>query len=287
MRRRSTFNKIICAILAGLLIVELVAVFGISLLKKTVLSKEYIKRELEKVNYYQVTKAEVEDAFKYYVLQSNLDDSCVENLVTAEKVKKDTLLLLEQAYNGKKEEIDIESIKDELNNRIHSKVVNEYNNVVTQSEENDIEELVDVIVENYSNSMDTIKTCFSVVQSINKKLDIITEERVKTSYAIMAGTIALLSIVYIVGSKNKKIVLNKYHAIAFMTVGAMMLITMGVLSIVVKEGQIQLFTKGITLFVIDIIKNIKSTILIFGTLSFMTGFLISLVKNILLRKYLK
>lgn len=287
MKRRTTLNKIICAILTAILIVELFACFGITLVKNTICSREYIENELEKVNYYQVTKNEIEESFKYYVLQSNLDDSCVENLITVEKVKSDTLIELNKYFKNSKEDIQVDSIKQELNNRINTKVENEYKNIMTEQDKKNIAKLVDIIVDNYTDNMKTIGSGFEIIHSISKKLDKIENIHVIIMYVITLVTIILISIVYIFGTKNKKIILNKYHAIAFMTVGLMIIITIIALSITINEEEIQIFTKGITSVIIDAIKSIKASILVFGIVSFGIGLGISILKNVILKKYLR
>lgn len=287
MEKRSGLNRAISAILTAVLIVELIAVFAVSVLKYTIGSKEYIIATLDKVNYYQTTKNEIEDAFKYYVLQSNLDDECVEDIITVEKVKKDTLIVLNKFYDGSKENFEVDSIKEELNKRINEKVENEYNNIVTEDEKKDIEKLVDIIVDNYSNNMETVESCFNATAKIAKVANRIQDKYVKLAYGVTIVTIVLLSVLYISGTKNKKIIFNKYHAIAFMTVGFILIIGSIVLLVFVKEDQIQIFTKGITAVIVEIIKNIKSIIAITGGSLFGAGLLMAIVKSILLRKYIR
>ena len=287
MQRRTKLNRTVSAILMTALIVELITIIGISLIKSTICNKQYILNELEKVNYYNTTKAEIEDAFKYYVLQSNLDNECVENLITVEKVKSDTIIQIERSFSESNNSIEIESIKEELSNRIYEKVKNEYNNIIGEKEKKDIEKLVNIIVENYTNNMETVKTCFGVVHSIIEKTEKITKQHIIILYAITLATIVTISALYIIGTKNKKIILNKYHAIAFMTVGFMFIMIIVAMSIVISEEQIQIFTKGITELIVDVIKNIKSIILAIGIGLSLIGLFISLLKNYLLRKYLK
>lgn len=287
MRRRTSLNIIICIILTAVLIVETIAVIGITIVKETVCNKNYILNQLDKVNYYQITKSEIEDAFKYYVLQSNLDDECVSDLITVEKVKKDTIILLNQCFELSEEKIEVESIKQELNRRIYDKVENEYNNIITESEKNDIETLVNIIVENYTDNMDMINSCFKVLNAISNKLKRISKQHIMMLYGATIVTVLLLSLIYMFGIKKKRIILNKYHAIAFMTVGIMIIIVIIFMSVLIKEDQIQLFTKGITSLIVDTIISIKRIILLLGILLFVFGVGISVLKNILLRKYLR
>ena len=50
MKRRSKFNKIVCAILTLVLVAEIIAVFGVSLVKKTIGDRKFIERELERLS---------------------------------------------------------------------------------------------------------------------------------------------------------------------------------------------------------------------------------------------
>lgn len=287
MKRRTPLNKTLSIILMLVLIVEILAVFFLTLAKNTIFSKEYLLKELDKVGYYQTTKSEVEDAFKYYVLQSNLDDNCVKDLITAERIKKDTLIVFNKCFEGSKVEVVADDIKEELEKRIENKVVNEYNHTMTASEKKDIDKVVDIIVDNYTDNMKTMKSVVDIIASISKKLDIIKKEYIFILLAVTVITFAILSIVYIVGSGNKKMIFNKYHAIAFMTVGAMIIIMMIAFTSVVHENQIQIFTKGITNVIVDIIKNLKNIMWIFGITTFSIGFIMALAKNIIMKKYLR
>lgn len=287
MKRRTTTNKIICIILMLVLIIEVLGIFFITLLKNTILSKDYLLKELDKVGYYLTTKSEIEDAFKYYVLQSNLDDACVTDLITVDRIKKDTNIVFNKSFVGSKEEITVDDIKKELESRIEDKLINEYNHTMTESEKKDINTVVNVIVENYTNNMNTMKSTVDTIASVSKKLDIIKKQYIFILIATTVLTAVMLSVVYIVGSKNKKMIINKYQAIAFMTVGAMVIIAVIAFSSAVHEDQIQIFTKGITNVIIDIIKNIKTIVWIFGITTFSIGLILAIIKNVMMRKYLR
>lgn len=287
MSKRSILNRAICAIITLLLIFELLIVFSITILKQTIGSKEYLLAELDKTNYYAMTKSEIESSFRNYVLQSNLDDDTVKDIVSVEKIKEDTLVIIDNAYDGHKQEIDVKSIKEELSNRIHDKVKNEYNITITASEEKDIQTLVEVIIQNYNDHIDIVNAVISTLASISSKLDMIKNTYLIAGYAAIGITCVILSVIYIIGCKNKKAFINKYQGIAFMTSGTMLVITNIAFGFFIKESEIGLFTKGITALIIDIVQNIRFEVMLFGIILFVIGVFLSIIKNVLIKEYLR
>lgn len=88
----------------------------------TVLSSNYILAKLEKNNYYDEIYNLVESNFEKYIYQSGLDESVIKNVVTKEKIKSDTKIIIENIYENKNTEIDTNEIKNNINNNIENAI---------------------------------------------------------------------------------------------------------------------------------------------------------------------
>ena len=287
MRRRSKFNKIMCSILTILLVIELILGFSVTLIKKTIGDRGFIEKELEKTDFYTNMRAELENTFLNYVYQSNLDDDTVKGVVTLDKVKEDIDICLDIAYENSKKEVNTDSLKKELTERIRKKLTEEHKHIITSAEERDIQTLVNVIIENYSDNMKTLKTTAETLAPIIKKINSVKNIHVIINYIAIVVTLLALSLIYIHGCKNKKVVVNKYQGIGLMTAGALLILINIGISIAIHEEEILIFSRSITNVLIDIIKYVKADILIFGTTFFLLGFGLSLTKNIIVKKYLR
>ena len=58
-------------------------------LKYTLFNESYMKQELEKQNYDTKVYEEIKTQMNHYLIQSGLDESVFDNIVTKEKVKED------------------------------------------------------------------------------------------------------------------------------------------------------------------------------------------------------
>ena len=64
----------------------------------TVLNEDYVLSKLEKNNYYDNIYNFVESNFEQYIYQSGLEETVIKNIVTREKIKNDTKIIIENIY---------------------------------------------------------------------------------------------------------------------------------------------------------------------------------------------
>lgn len=125
-------KRIIKYIIAIFLTIATIIYFTISLLSSTILNKTYIINEIEEIGYYDKIYESVKSNFENYIYQSGLSEEVLENIVTKEKIREDTKLILNNIYDGSEKEISIEEIKDNLNKNIQTSLENQKLNATQQ-----------------------------------------------------------------------------------------------------------------------------------------------------------
>ena len=104
-------RKIIRYIIAFVLSVSIISYFLVKLASSTILSERYILAKLEETNYYEKILEEVKSNFEKYIYQSGMDEEIIENIVSEDKIKEDTKLILNNIYDGLEEKINAQTIK--------------------------------------------------------------------------------------------------------------------------------------------------------------------------------
>ncbi len=283
MEKRSKTNKFFCWILTIILMIEIIAISVLSIANNTILKKSYIEAQLEKTGFYTQIKGNIEEMFKNYVLQANLDDEIVENLITDDKIKQDVNQVLEAVYNQKAISVETDTIKTELQNRINQKLMLGKNITITKEAQKSINDFIDIIINNYKSNMEISE---SAIKQIGNMVGIINTKITKYSNVLYITTIAtaiLLAIICFARCKNKKSILNIYHAIALLASGSTLIITWIISKIQIKPDNIIIYNKAITNLLISIIKNIQANILQYGIVLFSVGLIISIIENIRLK----
>ncbi len=119
-------------VLAILISICIIIFLIIQLASSSILNKKYMLSKLDEIDYYGKIQKDVQSNFENYIHQSGLDETVLENVVSKEKVKKDTQLMISSIYDGLEETIDIQEIKDKLNKNIDEFLGNTRNNQRTK-----------------------------------------------------------------------------------------------------------------------------------------------------------
>ena len=91
-----TFIKYILAIILAICLIVLILV---NLISTTILNQKYILNELNKNNYYDKILEFANSNFEKYIYQSGLDEEVLIGILSKEKVKKDTEIIIENIYD--------------------------------------------------------------------------------------------------------------------------------------------------------------------------------------------
>lgn len=143
-------KNIIRYVLTFILTMALITFLLINLFSTTILNEQYILSKLQEVDYYNKMYDYVQSCFEKYIGQSGLDEEILNNVVSKEKIKKDTQIIISNIYDGTKEEIDTQEIKENLKQNINDSLNNQK---LTSSQQTAIDTFIEEIVKEYSNAM--------------------------------------------------------------------------------------------------------------------------------------
>lgn len=146
--------KIILEIIRYILAASLALVIGViyicNIALSTVLSEGYIVSKLSQTNYYKKVYENFNENLSKYIMQSGLDESIINNVCNIEKVEQDTNYILENIYFGKSNDIDVEFIKNNLNNNINEFINGQ--DITVESRES-IDQFVELICNEYKDTI--------------------------------------------------------------------------------------------------------------------------------------
>ncbi len=186
--------EIIRYLLAGLLALVILSVYISNIALSTVLSEGYVLSKLSDTNYYKKIYEDCNENFKKYIMQSGLDESIIDGICSINKIEEDTIIILDNIYNGKNNNIDTESIKEKLNNNI-SLLINVEE--LTEESKRSIEEFNQLICDEYVNTLFHTKyenKVYDYIIKISKVLNIINKY----------GRWIALAIIFMILTINKK-----------------------------------------------------------------------------------
>ena len=166
-------NKLLKYIFAIILYLSLTIVVLINILNSTILSKEYILNKLEESNYYNNIYTEVENNFENYIYQSGLDPIVLENIVSRDKIKEDTNIIISNIYDGNNKGIDLEVIRNNLSTNIDKSLEDRY---LSEENKKAINKFIDIIINEYEDTImntDYSSKINTGISSINNKINMI------------------------------------------------------------------------------------------------------------------
>lgn len=265
-------KKITQYIIATILALAILALVIINIFSSSVLSKEYILSKLQSQNYYDKIYEETESNFENYIHQSGLDEDVLKDIVTKEKIEKDTKIILNNIYNGMDEKIDTKEIKDKLNENIN----NSLNGKISSSQQKAIDTFVDTICKEYETTISHTnyeKKINNVLNQINKYIDL-----AKKTMMIIIG----VSLVLLILLTFKKIyrIISKI-GVAFVIDGLILLLAEKYINSKIKINTIMLLNNGISDVLQSILNEILGNILKTGSILLSLGIVLILVYGII------
>ena len=136
--------------IAIILTISIIILIFTFLASSTIGNEKYVRNKLEETSYYSNIYEEVKSNFENYIYQSGLDETALENIVTEEKVRDDTNLVISNIYNGLDEKVDSTSIKENLNTNINKMLGNTKLNVTQRQA---IDTLIDKLCDEYTTTI--------------------------------------------------------------------------------------------------------------------------------------
>jgi hypothetical protein len=186
--------QIINIILAIILTLSISLLIFTNTATSTILSENYILGQLEKTEYYTKIQEEIKSSFENYIAQSGFDENVVENIVSEEKIKNDTQIIISNIYEGKEQEIETTEIEDNLKTNINKSLNNQK---LSTTQQKAIEQYIETICNQYEETMTHTKYETSINSAINK----INKYINMAKKAIMIAIAVLIVIILIMNCK--------------------------------------------------------------------------------------
>ncbi len=265
-------STIIRYILVFALAVSIVIVLLINIASSTILDKNYVLNKLEETGYYEGIYLEIQDNFAKHSGQSGFDDEDMKDVVTLDKIKKDTNIIVSNIYDGKDEEIDIQEIKD----RLDEKVKEAMNKLGVTAEKKAVDEFVNEICQEYKTTMVHTEYEHNINNMYNKVLNLVSKLKKGLLITILVCVIMILALCY------KRI----YKGIASCGVAVLtsgILYTIGNIYIneKIKIQSIAIINNTISNSVREVATNIMSKVSTFGYILLGIGILMIIIGNII------
>lgn len=265
-------KRILQYIVATILALAILALIIINILTSSILSKEYVLGKLQEQNYYEKTYNEVESNFENYINQSGLDEEVLKDIVTKEKIQKDTKIIINNIYNCMDEKIDTEEIKDNLNKNIN----NSLNRKTTATEKKAIDTFVETICSEYETTISHTnyeKKINSALNQINKYIDLANK-----ALLVVIGVSVLLLILLTIRRIYR--ILARIGT-AFVIDGILLILAKIYISSKINISTIILLNSGISDVLQSILNEILGKILYAGSILLSLGIILTIIYGII------
>ena len=138
------------AIILGL---SILAIILVNIASSNILNKNYVISKMKEANYYEKILEQVKSNFENYIYQSGLDENVLNNLVSLEKIEKDTNSIINNIYDGTEDKVNTDVISEKLDENIKNSIsVSLYN-----SQKKSIESFIETICKEYETTIISTK----------------------------------------------------------------------------------------------------------------------------------
>lgn len=265
---KSVFRYIFAIVLA----ISLIIFFLVNILSSTILDKKYVSNKLDETGYYDKVYGYAISNFENYIIQSGLDKSVLDGIITREDVVNDTQKILNNIYSNIEETVNAESLKTKL----HANIENATQGmIVTEEQKVSLNGFVDEVAKEYLNTIahfDYEKEIFNACHKFSFILDV-TNKLV----LIFAG-VSIFGLMVTCGKKIYKI----FASIGFsMFVTGLFFIIMNIfVNAKVNIQTITILNDALSFVIRDILGAIFEQIVGKGLLLFFGGVALIFVSNL-------
>ncbi len=264
-------KKIFSYIITLILVLLLIATIMVTVINQTLLKKDFMIGILVKNNYYKEVYDIIKDNFINNTVQSGLEESVLDGIITEEEVRNDVNSLVAYMYNEGELSVDKEIVKNRLKENI-DEVIKENNKRVTSEEQHSIGLYLDTIANLYEEGITYSTKYVSSIRSAIQKVEGLLKK------AMLAGFIAIVVVMIILFAINRKKAL-KYIAISMMGVGLLSIIPKIIEATSMQIHNILFLNLAFSHLIIAIIESVVTYFLVIGILLFILGFAVNIISS--------
>ena len=272
-------KTIINYILSIILALAVIVFYFINLASSTILSEQYILTKLDEHDYYNKIYEQTKLNFENYIHQSGLEEDVLDNIITKEKVKKDTHIIIGSIYDGLNQEVDTGEIKENLNKNIEKY---KKNTSLTKEQKSSIDTFVNHICNEYKTTISHFTFENKINQYYSEIIKIINMS--KKVFLITIGIDFLLLIVL-----NLKKIYKCFTSVgvSFTIIGLIMLISSIFINTKIKVQTILILNDAISEVLRNILSEILNSSLIISIFALIFGIIMIIIPNLIhnIKKY--
>lgn len=258
-------KKFIQYLIATILALAILAVILINLFSSSILSKDYVLSKLEEENYYDEIYEDVKSNFENYIYQSGLEEEVLNDIVTKDKIKEDTNIMLDNIYNGMDEEVDTEEIASNLQQNIS----NSLGKNISATQQKAIDTFVDTICNEYKSTISHTSYEGKINTAYNKIIGYI--DMAKKALLILIGVCIVILILLTIRRIYR--VIAKI-GVAFTIDGLILIIANYYINSKVKIEGITILNNAISSVVRNILLDILSKVMTYGSILLTLGIIL-------------
>ncbi|MBR3153150.1 MAG: hypothetical protein IKF52_06105 [Clostridia bacterium] len=270
------FKFILKLILGVLLTLSLFGFIVIGQAQKTVLNKDYVLDKMEEDNYYNNLYSNIINELKGYIGPSGFDEKVFNDIISSEKVKEDTIKVIENIYDGNENndvEIETESIKQKLDSNIDKFLEEE--NLVAENKES-LNEYENKIAQEYEDSV-TYSKYYRYAKKVtsSKITNIIKIAKIGCVFGIILSVIGII----LINLKKYKKILSEVMTFIFAN-GIIIRVLIKYITTKIKISYITVLNTSFSIVLRDILQDIIDNISKVGTTLIIVSLIIIVLNNL-------
>lgn len=258
--------------------ISLIIYFLINILSSTLLNKNYVLKKLDETGYYDKVYGYATSNFENYIIQSGLDKSVLDGIITREDVVNDTKKVLNNIYTNIEETVNAENLKTKLRANIDSAT---QGMLVTEEQKNSLNGFVEEIAKEYLNTIahfDYEKEIFNLCHRVSFVLD------ATNKLVLIFAAVSLFGILVACGKRFYKFF--SFVGFSLFTIGLFFIIMNIFVNVKVNIQTITILNEAFSFVIREILGTIFGQVLGKGLLMFFGGFGLIFISN-LVHNYFK
>lgn len=258
--------------------ISLIIYFLINILSSTLLNKSYVLKKLDETGYYDKVYGYATSNFENYIIQSGLDKSVLDGIITKEDVINDTQKVLNNIYTNIEETVNAENLKIKLRANIDSAT---QGMLVTEEQKNSLNGFVEEIAKEYLNTIahfDYEKEIFNLCHRVSFVLD------ATNKLVLIFAAVSLFGILVACGKRFYKFF--SFVGFSLFTIGLFFIIMNIFVNVKVNIQTITILNEAFSFVIREILGTIFGQVLGKGLLMFFGGFGLIFISN-LVHNYFK
>lgn len=268
----NTIVKIFRFVLILVLTISIISLVFINIASSTILSNDYILGKLDETYYYMDIREELESNFENYVGQSGLDEEVFHNIITEEKIKEDTGIILSNIYDGTSQEISTE----ELEQNLRTNIDNYLDTRLTATQQRMVDEYVKTISNLYLDMMSHTSYENSIYNALTK-----VNSYLELANKILIITIAVSALLIIISDYKKIIKAISHLGISLFASGIFGLIVDIYINTKIRIDNIVILNDAISEVIRNVLNSIFLTLRNQGILLLVIGIIMIIAGNVI------